>query len=312
MIESPPATAPTFDPVAIRRQIAAIGSDVTPEIMERSRALYAPFHETEPYRGVTVLRDRSYGTHPRQRLDLFLPAPGAASDEKRRPALVFLHGGGFVAGDKHHPGSPYHDNVALWAVHHGLIGVNMTYRLAPDAQWPSGCEDIAAAVTWLRSFGTEHGVDPDRLVLIGTSAGAAHVASFLSVPDTQAEAATVSAAVLVSGAYDFATFGHDALRDYLGPDRSRYSEYSPLPRLLDTPVPILVVLAEFEPDQAEKQAFALISAYADRHGRWPSFVRLLGHNHFTATDHMNTPDATLGQQLQLFLGGLPRAGAIDG
>ena len=313
MIETPSGApgAAAFDPVAIRREVGALGSDVTPEIMERSRARYARFHESEPYEGVTVLRDLSYGPHPRQRLDLFAAAPAPGGVDRQRQVLVFLHGGGFVAGDKYRPGTPYHDNVALWAVHHGYLGVNMTYRLAPESHWPSGSEDIAAVLHWLRASGPEHGAAADRVVLLGTSAGAAHIASFLSSPSSDAEAATVAGAVLVAGAYDFTTFENEGLHDYLGTDRSLDGERSPLAGLLSTPVPTLFVLGEFEPEQAERQTFELISAHSRRHGRWPKFVRLLGHNHFTATDHLNTPDDSLGQQLQLFLSGLVGDGSSN-
>ena len=50
----------------------------------------------------------------------------------------------FVAGDKSAPGTPYHDNVALWAARSGMVGVTMNYRLAPEHRWPSGAEDVGA------------------------------------------------------------------------------------------------------------------------------------------------------------------------
>ena len=49
-----------------------------------------------------------------------------------------VHGGGFVRGDKYQPGTPAYDLVGAWAVRHGWVGVNMTYRYAPEVQWPAG------------------------------------------------------------------------------------------------------------------------------------------------------------------------------
>lgn len=96
---SPEPTGETsFDPAEIRLRIEAVGRDVTSESLRRSRAVYAPFHEREPYAGVTVVRDVAYGLDERQRMDLFTPA--AESGCATRPAIVFLHGGGFVAGDR--------------------------------------------------------------------------------------------------------------------------------------------------------------------------------------------------------------------
>jgi hypothetical protein len=62
-------------------------------------------------------------------------------------------------------------------------------------------------------------------------------------------------------------------------------------------VPLLFGVAELEPPDFERQAHRLIGAYLERHGHWPRFVRLMGHNHFTATLHLNTEDDTLGRHI---------------
>ena len=46
---------------------------------------------------------------------------------------MFVHGGGFVAGDKHTPGTPRYELVGAWAARHGWVGVTMTHRLAPES-----------------------------------------------------------------------------------------------------------------------------------------------------------------------------------
>src|ERR1700680_3857354 len=107
--------------------------------------LYAPLQEKEPYRGVKVERDVKYGAADRSLLDVFMPA----SASPPRPVLIFVHGGAFVAGDRRESGTPFYDNIMLWAVRNGFVGVNMTYRLAPQAKWPAGAEDIGSAVQWV-------------------------------------------------------------------------------------------------------------------------------------------------------------------
>ena len=114
--------------------------------------LYAPLHATEPYEGVTVERNIKYGQHDRNLLDVFrAPTPEA------RPVLIFVHGGAYERGDKRVGTSPYYDNLMLWASHNGMVGVNMTYRLAPDYSWPAAADDVASAVAWtkekIRDFG---------------------------------------------------------------------------------------------------------------------------------------------------------------
>src|ERR1700694_958896 len=87
--------------------------------------LYAPLHEKEPYQGVKVERDVKYGAADRNLLDVFMPA----SASPPRPVLIFVHGGAFVAGDRRESGTPFYDNIMLWAVRNGFVGVNIGYRL---------------------------------------------------------------------------------------------------------------------------------------------------------------------------------------
>jgi acetyl esterase/lipase len=287
---------PAFDVRALARHVAGLGTEVSPQVLAASHEVYAPFHERAPYAGIQVERDIAYGPHPRQRLDVFRPVePGSGPP---RPVVVFVHGGGFVGGEKNRPGSPYHDNVAVWAVRHDLVGVTMTYRLAPEFRWPAGTEDVAAALGWVRTNIAAHGGDPDRIHLMGTSAGAVHAACYLAHPEFQGpDGPAVASASLLSGAYDLPSFEHDRLRPYFGDDPRRYAELSPLRGLIDSSVPVLYVVAEFDPPPAQRQAAALVGAYTRRHGRWPAVLRLTGHNHFTTTAHLNTPDDELARHV---------------
>jgi triacylglycerol lipase len=298
----------SFDRTAVARRLRALGSGMGPEVIDGSRAVYEPFHEREPYRDVRVTRDANYGPNERQRLDVFAPA---GETGEPRPVFVFVHGGGFVRGDKKLPGSPYQDNVALWAVRHGMVGVNITYRLAPAFRWPSGAEDVGAAVAWVRAHIAEHGGDPARIVVAGTSAGAVHVASYVAHPELQpAGGAGIAGAVLLSGVYDLTLRPAPApappadgppMGGYFGDDPSRIAERSSIRGLVESPVPLLYVLTELDPVWFERQALHLVGEHVARHGRWPRFVRLTGHNHFTATMHLNSPDDRLGGELLDFI-----------
>ena len=66
---------------------------------------------------------------------MFVPEQPSAAP---RPVLIYVHGGAFTAGNKRAPGSPFYDNIALFAARSGFVGVNITYRLAPQHQWPAG------------------------------------------------------------------------------------------------------------------------------------------------------------------------------
>ncbi|HUN27242.1 MAG TPA: alpha/beta hydrolase [Steroidobacteraceae bacterium] len=289
----------TFDLQEISRRIRALGTEISPQAIEGTAAIYAPFHEREPYRAVIVSRDERYGPNERHRLDVFEPAAAGAGGAPARPVLLFVHGGGFIGGDKRMPGSPYNDNVALWAVRHGLIGVNMTYRLAPQFPWPAGAEDVAAALAWVRQGIARHGGDARRVFVMGTSAGAVHVASYVAHRQFHPQAGPeIAGAVLLSGMYDLAPLPRNPLHSaYYGEDEARYRSASTLQGLVDSSVPLTFVLTEMDPPDFQRQALGLIEAWMRRHGRWPSLFHMLGHNHLSSTMHLNSPDAALGERI---------------
>ncbi len=288
-----------FDVLEISRRIRGLGREILPAI-EPTAALYAQFHEREEYRGVRLSRDIRYGTDERNRLDVFAPESAAGGP---LPVLLFVHGGGFVGGDKHLPGSPYNDNVALWAVRHGMVGVNMTYRLAPAHRWPAGREDVGAALSWVRTRIGSHGGDPERIFLLGTSAGAVHAASYVVHRDLQPSAGPgIAGAILLSGMYDLSAAGRNPMHiAYFGEDPAQYARASTRAGLLETPVPLLFVLTEMDPPEFQQQTMGVLQAFLAKRGQLPGFVYLPGHNHLSSTMHLNSPDAYLGERIRDFV-----------
>ena len=80
-------------------------------------------------------------------------------------------GGAFMRGERRTGDSPFYDNIMLWAVRQGMVGVNMTYRLAPVHPWPAAQQDIQSALKWVRENIAASGGDPTRIILMGHSAG---------------------------------------------------------------------------------------------------------------------------------------------
>src|SRR5690606_14680846 len=113
------------------------------------------------------------------------------------PVIVFIHGGGFMMGSKGEPEAAFYSNIGAWAASRGMIGVTMNYRLAPAHPWPSGADDVARAADWLAANVAAHGGDPGRIVLVGQSAGATHVAGVLAEPDLAQ--GNIAGAVMLSG-----------------------------------------------------------------------------------------------------------------
>ena len=130
-------------PPDVIAQLAGMGPGITPEMVAATWALLKPFHDRVGYTAPKIDRDLAYGDHERHRLDVH-----TSGEESGAPVLVFVHGGGFVGGDKHTPGMPMYDHIGAWAVRNGWVGVTITYRLAPEYRFPTAVDDSWAALQW--------------------------------------------------------------------------------------------------------------------------------------------------------------------
>ena len=272
----------------LAKNLSAMGRIIDPAA---TAALYASLHRLPPYPGVRIARDLHYGPAERNRLDIFTAEPAAAAAQ---PVLLFVHGGGFVGGDKHVPGSPFHDNIGAWAARQGMVGVTMTYRLAPQAPWPAGAEDAATAVRWVRDNIGEHGGDPARVYLMGHSAGATHVATYVAQPALHgADGHGLAGLIISSGIYDLTTFPqNERYQSYFGEDESLYGVRSALPGLTQQTLPLLLMHAELDPPPFVQQAETLRDALSEA-GKAPHFLRLTGHNHLSGNYSIGTADTTV-------------------
>jgi triacylglycerol lipase len=281
-------------PSDIAEKLVAIGRVIDPP---RTQALYAGLHDNEPYPGAVVTRDIKYGPDTLQALDLFTQEGAGA-----RPVLIHLHGGAFERGDKHTPGTPFSDNITLWAARNGMVGVNANYRLAPAAQWPSGPRDVAAILRWVKATIASHGGDPARVYLVGSSAGANHIASYLAFAQFQRpDASPVAGAIFLSGSpFDTETFPMKNYERYFGPDTARYAALSPIPGLIEAPLPLMVVHAALDPLHIEKDSTRLIAAL-EKAGRKPRAVFLKTHNHLSGGASIGTKDTELSDTILAFV-----------
>ncbi len=289
---------PSQVPDTIYSELIRIGRVVAPPPTE---ALYAPLRECEPYTGVRVQRDVSYGSDARNLLDVFTPE----NDQTNRPVLVFLHGGAFIRGDRRIGNSPFNDNIALWAARQGFLGINMTYRLAPAHGWPAAQHDIHFALEWLRSNAELLGADANRIVLMGHSAGAAHVAQYVAFPEFHVvSGGGIAGAVMLSGIFDPSTAEVNLpLQAYFGSDAYLYPARSAVPGLTATDVPLLVAFAELDPPDFHAQSLQLHSALCKTCKALPLY-KLMGHSHISEIFSINTQDNALSNLLKDFRLGL--------
>lgn len=287
------ACASTGMPPDIHEKVKAIGPVIDPP---KTAAIYAPLQAKEPYEGVRVRRDLKYGPDARHALDVFTP-----NNADKAPVLIFVHGGAFVAGNKRGPGSPFYDNIMLAAAKAGIVGVNMTYRLAPQHKWPTGAADVGEAVKWVRENIASHGGDPLRVTLMGHSAGAVHVASYVAFPQHhKANGIGIAGAVLVSGLFDFTKMKPIGKSEaaYFG-NLAGTAEVSSLAGLLRTPIRLLVAYGELDPPQFIDQSQHLNRELCAR-SVCPSLIFLAGHSHMSEVYSINTSDASLSGPVMEF------------
>jgi acetyl esterase/lipase len=262
--------------------IAARLREIGPRIDLSVGQLYAPLHPKEPYAGAKVARDIAYGGDPLQKLDVFSPDP---ADPKPRPVLLFVHGGGFVRGDKRQT-----DNMVLWGVKNGMVGVDIDYRLAPKDPWPAGVKDLAAAIAWTRANISRYGGDPDRIILWGHSAGANHVADYIGHREIQgAEASSVRGAIVMSPFYADAV---GQPNPYYGADPDVQTAGPAIARLTRSTVPMFVVNAELDPEGFRVFGKAFDQGLTGA-GRAHPYLLLKDHDHLSEGMAVGTSDVAL-------------------
>lgn len=183
---------------------------------KRDRAIALP-------EGVIECRNISYGSHGKQNLlDVYYPQSTAGP----LPTIVSIHGGGYVYGDKE-----IYRRYGMDMAKRGFVFVNFNYRLAPKWRFPTPLHDTNAVMHWICKNAARYHLDPQRIILLGDSAGAqlsSQYAAMVTNPDYAAlfhmeiPAITIRALGLFCGLYDLKTTAAAARKgihlDYLGRD----------------------------------------------------------------------------------------------
>jgi acetyl esterase len=273
-------------PPDIRAAIAAMGPVLNADMLAKSLAAMRPLQA--PRAGLEVAMDVSYGADPLQKLDLWRP-----EREGLAPVVLFVHSGGFTRGDKND-----YDNVPAYFARHGALGVNMNYRLAPGVAFPDETLDVGSVVEWLGANAKRYGGDPRNIVLIGHSAGAAIIASYVLDRTIETNRNGVVGAVLISGGY----VPHEQDVVYYGTDMA---QLVPMAHL-NGKLPLLIAMSEYDPPLLASDSHVLAAALCKRDGICLPFVWLLGHNHFSEIASLDTKDDRLGRQIRDFVQRLSR------
>jgi acetyl esterase/lipase len=182
--------------VTRRISLAAIGAALTAACAPLS--LFATLTPKDPAgRGA---RDVAFGPGPRQRLDVYVPR--RAKGEATAPVAVFFYGGSWDTGRRQD-----YNWVGQALASRGFVTVLPDYGLYPQVRYPGFLEDGARAVRWAQDHAAEFGGDPERMVLVGHSAGAYNAAMIALdrhyLADAGVDPAHIRALAGLSGPYDF-------------------------------------------------------------------------------------------------------------
>ncbi|GAA0896809.1 alpha/beta hydrolase [Pseudonocardia zijingensis] len=198
---------------------------------------------------------------------VFSPEAGEA-----RPALLYMHGGGFVLGDA----DGDKELPALLAAEIGAVVVSVDYRLAPESPFPAAIEDCYAALRWLAEHASELGVDDTRIGIGGVSAGGGLAAGtallardrggpalrfqFFDVPELDDRLETPSMRRFVDTPLWNRPNAVASWRHYLGPaaGNDAVSSYAAPARAVDLSglPPAYISVCEFDPLRDEGIAYA--------------------------------------------------------
>ena len=173
--------------------------------------------------------DLAYGSHARQRLDVFSAGPEA-------PTIVFFHGGYWKAGSK--------DSRRFPAKHwnaRGISWVPVNYRLTPDHALADCVEDARAAVAWLAANADAIGINPSNLHLAGNSAGG-HLAAMVAAADWAdvQRPQGIRSLCAISGLFDLHPLLSATANSWLGLDEASALMLSPQQHLPPSDIPVLV------------------------------------------------------------------------
>lgn len=198
-----------------------------------------------------ALRDIPYGSDPRQRFDVYLPAQ-AASDA---PVIFMVHGGGWRTGDKAE--TAVVENKVPYFTGRGYLLVSINYRMLPDADPLVQAQDVALALATAQRKAASWGGDRRRFVLMGHSAGAHLVALLSARPSLAAGSRWLGTVALDSGALDVPDLmqhRHPRLYDEaFGSDPAFWRKVSPAHALQPGAQPMLLVCSS-QRDGACRQA----------------------------------------------------------
>jgi len=225
--------------------------------------------------------DLSYGSAPRQRLDLFCASQNA-------PLYVFVHGGYWQALDK-----DFFSCLAPAFLKAGRSLAIVNYRLCPEVTLAEISCDIRQALVWLSRHGGDYGYDGERLHLLGHSAGGHLVAMMMCEGGV---APLIASAASISGLFDLHPLIETSMNEKLRLDYQSALQNSPAFKSPLADVPLLLAVGELESQAFHRQSQLLAQKWQKQCESLQTLV-IKGSNHLTAIDQLGDLDSKLFQMV---------------
>jgi acetyl esterase/lipase len=305
MLMSAATVAHAQVPPQIAKQLVVIGRGVC---TQETAQLYQPLHSGPPYKGVSIARDISFGPDPKNVIDVFAPEQGGGS----RPVLIYVPGG---PGNKRLvvPNNDiFYDNIPLWAVKNGMVGVLVQRR--PGNAWDDPAKDIAKVVQWVEQNVARYKGDPGRAFLWAQSAGNVPAGTYVGHPELYGPQGVGLKGVIFMSAATFnilpataprtgpnppcgplpgtapaAAQAPAAAAPAAPPDAATQLARSNLPGLIKSKVPFLISTAELDPPGIIAFAETLKDQLC-KAGHCPTYLVFKDHSHISEVMSPNTAD----------------------
>jgi acetyl esterase/lipase len=170
-----------------------------------------------PNDGYELHADIAYGNLARQKLDVYQPKQRLSQSLQKPPVVLFFYGGSWDSGDK-----ADYKFAAEAFTSNGFIAVIPDYRVYPEVKFPGFMADPAKAARWVKDHIQQFGGDPERIFLVGHSAGA-HIAVMLALnaeylAKEQLKPSDFRATIGLAGPYDFLPLKSNRLKEIFGPE----------------------------------------------------------------------------------------------
>ena len=230
--------------------------------------------------------DLRYGPHPRERLDLFVPAEPALDP----PAVnVFFHGGYWRSSQKER-----YSYVAEPFLEAGLACAVVEYALIPGVDLDELIRQCRASIVYLHTHAAELGIDPDGIHVSGHSAGGQIVGMLMahgSWDGTGLRADVIRGGCGISGLYDMQPIRLSYLNEVLGLDEATAARNSPVLHRPASAAPLIVAVGGEEGDEFLRQNRIMQEAWQDAAAVTPLVME--GHHHYSAVEALGDPESEL-------------------